>query len=474
MHSMPFVSIMISAPIIGSIFVYLCSKKYPQNIKHMSLWTSFVTFVIACIFTRYFDFSVDGLQFVEQYKWIPSYNIFYKVGLDKFSVLFSLFISFLCFLLSIFALKKSISKQFLISMFFFESFAIGAFCSYDLFLLLFFMEATIIPVFMMISHKNTFNERSVIYQYLIYSMLSAVLLLISFVIIYVNFQTSDISVIYKSLEKVDFKSYIGFWILFIGIGIKMPIFPFYYWLLTVHVKSSTILSVIFASIILKFSSLVILRVLVPVFPQYLTDNSGILSGICILGAIFACAYIVRQDDLKRLFACFSILHMNLYFLMLLSGIGQKYYIFSLLQHSVVIAVVFLSTNIIKSFYHTRSIAKISSGEKICKNINVYLLYGILALMGCPGFFGFISEILTVYSSFKLSFYVSIPVLFVVIISSSYAFLVYCKFFKNKSCQEKEDVSAVFSIDKSKKICIVMLLIIAIVVGIYPNLILNMF
>lgn len=481
MYRTPFITFFISTPIIGSLFIYICSNIHKKNVRYVSLWTTFITLIISCIFAVYFNYTNDNPQFIDHYRWIPYYNIYYKVALDKFSVIFSILITFVCFILNVFYINKDIPRQklFFISILWFESLTLGAFCARDITLMIFFMESTIIPIILMISSScdNNRINKSVIYQYLIYEIISAILIIIAMIYIYTKYNTSDLDIIYRiSQEKELLNNYV-FFILLIGFGIKIPIWPFFYWLPNVHVKSSTISSVLFASIILKYSSLIIYRILIPIFHNIIKINGESLSIICILGIISSCAYIIKQDNIKKIFAYFSIMHMNLYFIIpLFDPHLMKYFVFSVVNHSILIMTTFLSIDILETIFETKSIKNISNNllNNEYKPIKFYVFICVLTTIGCPLTSGFISEFVSLYSAQNISLYISIIVGIPSIISSTYIFMVYNRLFQNNKTVINENTikNKINRVDPFMNISIIILIFIIFFIGICPNVILN--
>ncbi|MDR0552483.1 MAG: hypothetical protein LBG13_00090 [Holosporales bacterium] len=425
MFEFPIVSVLIFLPSITSVFVLFSNEDNPQNAKLVGIWGSFVVLALSFIVLFNFDFDKNTVQHIDECAWLPIYNIKYKVGIDKFSILFICMTATMSFLSILWLSKKNIDRQkhFLVSILLCESLAIGTFAAYDLFLMLFFMEAIMIPVFVMIYSANKRYSRHAAFQFLFYSMASALCTITAFIIIYNNNGTSDILRIY---EHGQLRNTLCFWILFAGIAIKIPTFPFHYWVPTVHSDSPTTCSVILGAIALKFATIVIIKILYHVFFDELVRFTDIIAIICLVSSAIACAHLFIQDDLKKFFAYFTVLHMNMYMFILLSGIGIKNFVFAVLYHSFIITILFFISDIVKAAFNTRSMTNLRFVEsRAIKHVMAVVFF---MLIGSPATWGFFVEITTMYSAYKLSpIYVAFLGL-IILSSSAYTFWLYYNVF----------------------------------------------
>jgi NADH-quinone oxidoreductase subunit M len=318
---------------------------------------------------------------------------------------------------------------------------------------------------------NSFEKArniEVILNFTIYSMSSALLILVAMVMIYFETGTSNI----KEIYEIGVKNATTFWILFIGIAIKTPIWPFYYWLPIVHVKSSTSCSVVLASIVLKYSSLLIIRLLLPIFNEFFTASGDILFSVFVISILFAFSQAIRQNDLKKIFAYFSIIHMNMGCIMLLGNVSLINFIFSIISHSFVIAFMFFITSIINSTFKSRIITELKNMNINSKEIKWLFFISILSLIGVPGFCGFISEMLCINSIAKISVIYLVVISIILLFSSVYLFRLYCYIFCNTNKLNADEEIA--SSEIYKKTSLYLTLAIIILFGIAPCFILDRF
>lgn len=467
MFSAPLLSIIILLPLVSCLFVLISKDTELQNAKLSAICGSFLVLVTSFSIFSIFDFSQDTVQLIEEYTWVPGWAITYKVGVDRYSLFCILMIAIISFLSMIWIFKKTINKtkHFFISILLFESFSIGAFAAYDMFILLFFMEATMFPLFIMMHTSGKEGVKSAILQLFTYGTASAICVMIAILMIYNEKNTSDILKLYQS---GFIKNTMCFWILLIGIAIKLPMFPLNYWLPKAHVESPTVCSVFLASVMLKFSSLIIIKILYHMFFDTLSHYSLFISIVCIGSALIACTNLFFQTDLKRFFAYFSILHMNIYFLIILSGCGIKRFIFSILYHSFISSVLFLITDVIKTVFKTRDIIELKNTKTQFMKAKRLMFLGILCLIGLPLTWGFITEIFSIYSANELSKYMGFTTGLILLISSSRAFYIYQSICGPWAVNSANSIDTFRVSNASKNIVLYTLFCIIFLVGIFSK------
>jgi NADH-quinone oxidoreductase subunit M len=265
-------------------------------------------------------------------------------------------------------------------------------------------------------------------------MLSAMLILIAIIMIYLETKSSNLLEIYN----IGIKNENIFWLLMVGIGIKIPVWPLCNWLPIAHTKTNVVCSVLLASIVLKFSTLVLMRLVDPIFSECLARYRDIFVIASIVSMSLAVISIMFQDDIKQFFAYFSIIHMDLYFMMFLSGIDRRHFIFSTLQHGLLAIVMFFTADIIETLFKTRSISTISNYSQQYYGLRVLLLFVCTSLIGIPCTSGFIAEMMSFYAITKgMSIAVSVTVMLIIVVLSAYTLFVYHSILpKNKRTQSE--------------------------------------
>jgi len=193
----------------------------------------------------------------------------------------------------------------------------------------------------------------------------------------------------------------GFWLLFVGFAIKLPLVPLHTWLPDAHVEAPTPISVLLAGILLKIGAYGWLRMAIPFFPKEAMGHAQILAGLGALSIIYGAYNALAMKDIKKLVAYSSISHMGF----VLLGIaafnveGWQGAIFQLISHGILSAMLFLMAGVLYSRTGNRDIDSYSG---LASKMPVFTLISgvaIFASLGLPGFSGFIGEFFSLMGSF---------------------------------------------------------------------------
>jgi NADH-quinone oxidoreductase subunit M len=185
----------------------------------------------------------------------------------------------------------------------------------------------------------------------------------------------------------------GFWLLFVGFAIKLPLVPLHTWLPDAHVEAPTPISVLLAGILLKIGAYGWLRMAIPFFTKEAMGNAQILAGLGALSIIYGAYNALAMKDIKKLVAYSSISHMGF----VLLGIaafnveGWQGAIFQLISHGILSSMLFLMAGVLYSRTDNRDIDSYSG---LASKMPVFTLISgiaIFASLGLPGFSGFIGE-----------------------------------------------------------------------------------
>jgi NADH-quinone oxidoreductase subunit M len=193
----------------------------------------------------------------------------------------------------------------------------------------------------------------------------------------------------------------GFWLLFIGFAIKLPLVPLHTWLPDAHVEAPTPISVLLAGILLKIGAYGWLRMAIPFFSKEALDSAEILALLGALSIIYGAYNALAMKDLKKMVAYSSISHMGF----VLLGIaafnveGWQGAIFQLISHGILSSMLFLMAGVLYSRTGNREIDSFSG---LLTKMPIFTLVSgiaIFASLGLPGFSGFIGEFFSLMGAF---------------------------------------------------------------------------
>jgi len=249
----PILSIITLVPLLGMIVVLFLPKDKPQTIKWFSVGLSLVPLVLSIILWVGYR-SAGGMQFVEQYPWIPGLGVSVHLGVDGISVPM-VFLTALLTTLSLFYSTYTINtrvKEYFLLFLLLEAGMVGVFISLDFVLFYLFWEIGLVPMYFLIGIWGGKNRLYASIKFFIYTLIGSVAMLLAILYIYFNVGTFDIlDATAKFRTAVPFLQNfstvsLAFWAFFIAFAIKVPSFPFHTWLPDAHTEAPTAGSVILA------------------------------------------------------------------------------------------------------------------------------------------------------------------------------------------------------------------------------------
>lgn len=281
-------------------------------------------------------------------------------------------------------------------------------------LILFFMayEMLLIPSFFIL-YKFAKTRRSVEAAYLMFFWTQFGAMFIIFSFLYLFFISGYSTFTHLSLLSLNtFELNFIFVCIFIGFGVKFPIWPFYGWLPKAHVEASTNFSIFLSGVLVKFAFFGFLKVLLTIQlePTFYFVYPFLTIGVC--DAVFKLFY---QIDLKKLVAYSTVVEMHWLTICVLSGQSALMLAsFSMLiSHALLSTNSFLLVDAIGRRFKTRLVTEVGGINFLCPKLFSMGLINLLIFLGFPGTIMFISEIL--FFSFFFDFNPQMCFLYIVLL-----------------------------------------------------------
>jgi len=476
-------SLFIWVPILSGIILYF----YNRNEKILNIYNVLINFFVLALsifLLINFKQDVEAFQFIEKYNWINTLNIQYFLGVDGISTLLIILNTIIFFIVSIYNLNLKIDKrnQYYASFLIANGLTIGVFSSLDAILFYIFFEALLIPMFLIIGIWGGANRIYASIKFFIYTFFGSVLLLISFLYINSKISSFDINYLYDANFTLVEQEWL-FIAMAIAFAIKIPMFPFHTWLPDAHVQAPTSGSVVLAAILLKVGAYGFIRYVLPVVPI----GAMSLDIYFIILSLIAIAYVgliaITQNDMKKLIAYSSISHMGFVTLgffiifqlfektsnvddLIISLSGSLYQIIS---HGFVSASLFICVGSIYDRYKTKKISDLSGLLNQMPVYSWFFLFFALANCGLPGTSSFVGELLIIISSFKANFIYAFISSSTLIISAFYSLWLVKRVIYGEI---KIDLDKNIDANNLEKLILFTLALIIIILGIYPDFIMN--
>ena len=422
----PILSSLILLPTIGAFFLLLSTDKKTNTLKYVSLFTSFVNFLISIYLWILFDPSTSNFQFIEDREWLKGF-VNYKVGIDGISILFIIlttFITPICIISVNNSIKNNL-RDFLIAILVMESLMIGVFCSLDLVIFYLFFEAGLIPMFLIIGIWG--GERRVYsaFKFFLYTLLGSVLMLVAIISIFWITGTTDITQLYEL--GIDTKYQNLLWLAFFSsFAVKTPMWPVHTWLPDAHVEAPTAGSVLLAAILLKMAGYGFIRFSLGLFPLASELFTPLVYLLSLIAIIYTSLVALMQEDMKKLIAYSSVAHMGFVTLGIftITQQGLEGSIIQMISHGLVSAALFLCVGVVYDRMHSRLIKTYGGLVTIMPKYSIFFMLFTLAALGLPGTSGFIGEFLILMGAFKDNFLVAVIASLGVIFGAAYMLWLY--------------------------------------------------
>jgi NADH-quinone oxidoreductase subunit M len=472
---MPILTLMTFLPLVGAVIVLCLPKDKVKWIQWTSAIFSFLVLVLGFFIFFSFNRNSSDLQFVEQYKWIPSLNITYFMGIDGLSVAMLILTPLLSFLSVIFSfnIKERIKEYF----FFFlllETGMIGVFVSLDLFLFYIFWEVMLVPMYFLIGIWGGPRKEYAAIKFFLYTLFGSVIMLLAILGLYFASEPHTFNMIElsKSQPFTLIFQHIVYVALFIGFAIKVPVFPFHTWLPDAHVEAPTAVSVILAGVLLKMGTYGMLRVSYTILPFSVKYFAYPLAVLAMINIVYGALVAMAQKDLKKMIAYSSINHMGYVLLGMaaMNSVGLNGAIFQMFNHGVITGSLFLLVGVIYDRAHLRDIDAFGGlGVKLPVYTGI-MTTSCLASLGLPGLAGFVSEFMCLSGGFTVFKLITIISISGVVITAAYFLIMIQKIFLGPLNERWKDLP---DMDKREILSIAPLTFIMILLGIVPSLIINL-
>ena len=309
-------------PLIGSLILLPLSENNPKNedtMKVIAITTSLINLFISIILWTQFDSSVSDYQFTLEFKELSFCH--FNIGIDGISlyyVLLTTFITPIALLSNYKNIYKNL-KYFLISFLILETLQIALFVVLDLFLFYIFFESVLPVLFIIIIvYGSGANRVRSALLFFLYTLAGSLFMLLAILQIYSYVGSTDFQLI--SLNEISLDSQKILWLaFFLAFAVKTPLWPLTGWLYRAHADSPLAGSILLAGTILKFATYGYIRVLINLLPDASHYFGPLVQTIAVVTLIYSSLATIIQQDTKSLIAYSSIAHMSVVILGLFSN-----------------------------------------------------------------------------------------------------------------------------------------------------------
>ena len=486
----PILSIITFTPIAAAMLILLLPAQRKNEARAVALAAaSFALLLSLWVYIQYLTGHMTGYQFVEEYKWLPQLGISLKFGVDGMSaplVLLTGVVMFTGVLISwgdddkhVMAGIQDRPREFFAFLFLLAGGVFGVFVSLDLFMLFFFYEIAVFPMYLLIAIWGWVQTREYAAMKLtLYLFIGSVVALVGALAMYwTAYQNTGIlSFDMLTLEKAGFsQTFQNIWFLpvFLGFAVLGGIWPFHNWSPDGHVAAPTAVSMFHAGVLMKLGAFAALRVGIMLLPQGAQTWSWLIMTFAAIAVVYGAYIAFVQMDLKYMIGFSSVSHMGLVMLGFstlnqqgLTGAGVQMF-----SHGIMTALFFAITGMIYDRSHTRQIPELGGMSKIMPFATIGFIIGGLVSMGMPGFSGFVAEFPIFMGVWGSRWLVAVIASISIIITAAYIMRNIRQVFFGELPEKL--VGHVGDITALDKVAIVTLCVLMVGLGLFPGLMVPM-
>src|SRR5258708_15219970 len=416
-------------PIVAGVAVLFSGSDRNAHVaRWLALAGAVADLAVALPLYAGFDPSAAGMQFVELLSWIESYNVNYHLGIDGISLLMILLNCFTTVLVVLAGWQVVANRvaQYMAAFLILSGIMNGVFCAQAASLFYVFVEATLIPMFIVIGVWGGPNRVYAALKFFLYTLVGSLLTLVAFIYLYVVSEGSFALADYYRLP-IPLGTQILLFIAFFAVfAVKVPVFPWHTWLPDAPVEAPTGGSVVLAAVMLKLGAYGFIRLSLPMLPDASHVAAPVVVGLSLIAVAYIGLVALVQTDMKKLIAYSSISHMGFVTLgiFLFNDHAMEGAVIQMVSHGFVSASLFLCVGVLYDRMHSRLIADYGGVVNRMPVFAAFFMLFAMANCGLPGTSGFVGEFMVILAAVKFNFWIGFLATFTLVLGAAYTLWMY--------------------------------------------------
>jgi len=425
--------ILLIIPIIGAFIVAALMYISKKLADYVAIGITFIELLIIVGMALRFDYTVGNFQYEWYAPWLPNIGINFHFGVDGIGMVMLLLTGIIGFLAAWASLyhipvERNRSLYFVVYLLF-EVGILGTFVSLNLVIFYLFWELVLPSMFLLIGWWGPHPEkaRHAAIKFFIFTFAGSIFMLLGFIYLYMVSPTPTFEMITLAQQNIPPQlQTIAFGLIFIGLAVKLPLFPLHTWLPDAHVEAPAPVSVLLAGLLLKMGGYGFVR-MAWIIPAGFVGLIWFYLPLAIISGIYSAFVAMGQDNFKRLVAYTSINHMSYVFFgtvaaayAVVNDVGTDFVplavagsVFEMFAHGIAIGLMFLMAGVLLNHIGTYHISELGGLGKVVPRIATLIIFGSLAVFGLPGLIVFAGEIQIFVGA--LSIFITANVLWTIII-----------------------------------------------------------
>jgi NADH-quinone oxidoreductase subunit M len=467
MQSPPLLSLLIWVPIVAGIIVLRAGSGSPGRARWLALIGALAGLLPVIPLVAGFQNGVPSMQFVENVKWLPSFDIAWHLGVDGIS-LWLIVLTALTTVVIVVAGWQSItlrSAQYFGSFLMLSGFMQGVFSSLDGMLFFVFFEATLIPLYLLIGTWGNKNRSYAAVKFFFFSLVGSLMMLISMLYLYAQTHSFDLE-IWRSAQLGFVPQMLVFLGFLAAFSVKVPMWPVHTWLPDVHLDGPTGAAVMLG--MLKIGGYGLLRFALPITPQAAHFFAPAMITLSLVAVIYSSLLALVQTDIRKLLAYSSVSHMGLVTLglFIFNPLGQEGAIMQMISYGLVSGALLLCTGMLHDRTQTGSIDAYGGVANTMPKFAVFVMLFSMANVGLPGTAGFVGEFMVLMGAVGFNFWIGALAALTLILSAAYTLWMYKRVIFGAIANAR--VAKLRDVGKREFVLLGAMAVLVLGIGIYPK------
>ncbi len=436
MDNMPWLTLMMLVPLVGTIVVAFLPSRSSALAKPVALGVSLLTLAIGVVAatTSFSRTSSEQFQMVEQYEWIPQLGVTWSVGVDGIAlalILMALVLTPVCLLAAWDDIPEggSREKTYFALLLLMVPFMVGVFAATDVFLFYVFFEAMLIPIYFLIGMFGGENRRGAALKFLLFSLAGGLIMLVGVIALYIVGPGGPDGFLIERLTGLDLATGTERWLFisfFIAFAVKAPMWPVHTWLPDAATAARPAVATILVGVLDKVGTFGMIRFCLQLFPDASRWATPVVLALAVFTIIYGAILAIGQRDMMRLIAFTSVSHfgfiiMGIFAFTSMAHAGSNLY---MVNHGFTTAGLFLLAGMLVARRGSKRIDDYGGWQRVTPVLaGLWLLVG-LATLSLPGLSTFVSEFLVIAGTWARYPVASAIAVTAVVLAALYILLMY--------------------------------------------------
>ena len=405
MMTFPILSVILLTPLVAALIIALLPGRLHDTIRQLSAFAMMVATILTLFVYADYDMARGGMQYTEYIPWITDLGVAYSLGVDGIS-LPMLLLSSVVGLAAVFSswhVEKRVKEYFVLLLIVIAGVS-GAFLVRDLFFFLVLCEMVVIPAYLMVliwgSSERVTKEHAAM-KMTIFLLVGSAFMLLGVLLLYVSAYESGMRTFdFEALAAAALTGHISwevqvtaFFLLLIGFGSHLSMFPFHIWSPDGYAGAPTAISMINAGVLKKIGGYALIRIGFFILPLGAKFWAPVIAVLAMINVIYASYIALAQRDIKYMIAYSSVSHMGYVLLgfAALNVVSVSGAVAYMVAHGIMLALFFSQVGYVYEKTELRSVGDLWGLAHHMPHITVGFMLAGLCSLGLPGLIGFIPE-----------------------------------------------------------------------------------